>query len=62
MTYDEASKLSFTELRAILLTVDGKGKSTKEIALEELLSRKYDEGYNCGAGDERYGGGPGADR
>lgn len=53
MTHADASKLSFIELRAILLTVDGKGKSVKEIALEELLDRKYNEGFICGEANER---------
>lgn len=32
-------------LKAILLTVDGKGKTIKEKALEELLEREYERGY-----------------
>ena len=35
----EVEKLSDVELREILLTVDGKGKSVKEQALHELIER-----------------------
>ena len=62
MTRDQVSQLTFTELRALLLTADGKGKEAKEYALETLLDNKWDAGYKCGAGDERFGGGPGADK
>lgn len=53
MDYDTASKLSVEELTAILLTVDGKGKEAKRIALEELLQRKYEEGCREGEYSER---------
>ena len=36
------------ELRELLLTVDGKGVSIKEIALEELLRRAHNDGVNLG--------------
>ena len=42
----EVEKLSDDELREILLTVDGKGKSVKEQALNELMSRAEDLGTN----------------
>lgn len=48
MTRRDAMKLSDSELRALLLTADGKGKTEKEIALEELLERKYAEGWDNG--------------
>ncbi len=53
MTSEEIRKLSFTELRELLLTCDGKGRAAKEIALEELLDRKYDEGVEVGEYNER---------
>lgn len=43
MTEKEISNLTFTELVSILLTADGKGKYVKQLALEELLDRKYNE-------------------
>lgn len=36
------TQLSETELRAILLTCDGRGKEVKEQALEELIRRLTD--------------------
>ena len=33
-------------LRSVLLTVDGKGRATKGIALEELLRRARNDGAN----------------
>lgn len=53
MTRDDINKLSFTELRHLLITPDYKGKTVKEIALEILLERKYDEGFICGEANER---------
>lgn len=35
-----------TNLRAILLTVDGKGRAAKEAALEELLRRACEQAYD----------------
>jgi len=51
MTHREADKLSDAELRAILLTVDGMLKAEKEIALEALLERAYDKGWDNGAAE-----------
>ncbi len=42
-------QLTDDQLKAILLTCDGQGKSAKEEALNELLSRRFDEGYGCGS-------------
>lgn len=38
--------LSDEELKNILLTYDGKGKDAKEKALQELLDRAENEGYD----------------
>ena len=39
------------ELKEILLTVDGKGKAEKAKALEELLTREYQQGFDeCDSG------------
>ena len=40
--------MSDSELREILLTVDGQGKAVKGSALEELISRTFSEGYRMG--------------
>lgn len=45
MKPSEVFDLPDDELRAILLTVDGKGRTVKELALDELLARKWGRGY-----------------
>lgn len=39
------------ELRAVLLTCDGKGKAVKEAALTELLNRRFPAGVKDMAAD-----------
>ena len=53
LTATEISKLTDEELRHQLITPDYKGTKVKELALEELLQRKYDEGFNVGEANER---------
>lgn len=53
MTSEQIRKLCFTELRELLLANDGKSRAVKEIALEELLDRKFDEGVEVGEYNER---------
>ena len=43
-----SQSLSDQELVALLITCDGKGKEEKLAALEELLERKYSNGYDNG--------------
>lgn len=42
-------------LMTILATVDGKGKIIKGKALEELLQREYDKGYEAGLDQASFG-------
>ncbi len=48
MDYRTITTLKDFELKEILLTVDGKGKPVKEMALQELLERQYNKGHNEG--------------
>jgi hypothetical protein len=48
---NDLTKFSTEELRAHLITLDGKGKEFKEEVLEELMAREYQRGYKQGSLD-----------
>lgn len=50
----DLSNLSNEELRAHLITLDGKGKEFKEKTLKELLAREYEQGREQGSFNQSY--------
>jgi methionine salvage enolase-phosphatase E1 len=51
---NDLTKCSNEELRAHLITLDGKGKEFKQEVLEELMGREYQRGYEQGSFDQSY--------
>lgn len=45
---------SDADLKALLLTTDGKGKEVKSAALSELLSREFSKGRDAGAFEQSF--------
>lgn len=54
---DNIKNMTDEELRSHLLTCDGKGKSFKALALQELINREVNDAYQHGRYDGQNDGG-----